>query len=74
MKDLRKKAEFEDRLRQRDSEATQRRHGGQDVAEEHAPLDKGLNFREKVRACPRGIENAHLAEACPSGIENAHLG
>lgn len=50
VRDLKAKAEFEERLRQRDDAATERRHGGQDVAEEHAPLDKGLNFREKVRA------------------------
>jgi hypothetical protein len=48
-KELVERAEFEERLRAKDSEERKRRHGGKRVEEEHKALDAGLDAKGRAR-------------------------
>jgi hypothetical protein len=55
-RELQERAEFEERLREKDSEERKRRHGGKHVEEEHKALDAGLDAKGRARL----MENLRL--------------
>ena len=46
-RDLAERAEFEQRLREKDAQERKKRHGGKHIEEEHAALDAGMDDSSK---------------------------